>query len=365
MLSFYLDQKGENEMSVKLRKKKTKRGESLYLDIYHNGQREYEFLKIHLTKDRESNKEKMKIAESIRAKKELEILSGAHGLTPKFKRKANFVEYFEKITLEKKSPSNYANTLNYLKKFTGGTIKFLHINEKWLDDFKAYLLKKVSNTSANTYYTALKTVLKKAVKEKIIHENPAQYTDSIKTNEVERVYLTHEELNKLSCTECLNSEVKRAFLFACYTGLRFSDLKKLTWGKIQPENGRHKLQYRQKKTGGFEYFPLSETANKLLKDDSNIINLPNKQVFKLPVLRYYNYVLKQWAKNAGIGKYLSSHVARHTFATLALTNGVDLYTVSKLLGHRDIAATQIYAKIIDKKKEEAVDMLPPLQVNLG
>lgn len=169
----------------------------------------------------------------------------------------------------------------------------------------------------------------------------------------------------MSYTECLNSEVKRAFLFACYTGLRFSDLKKLTWGKIQPENGRHKLQYRQKKTGGFEYFPLSETANKLLKDDSNIINFPNKQVFKLPVLRYYNYVLKQWAKKAGIGKHLSSHVARHTFATLALTNGVDLYTVSKLLGHRDIAATQIYAKIIDKKKEEAVDMLPPLQVNLG
>jgi site-specific recombinase XerD len=82
---------------------------------------------------------------------------------------------------------------------------------------------------------------------------------------------------------------------------------------------------------------------------------------------YYNEVLKKWAKAAGINKNLSSHVARNTFATLALTNGVDLYTVSKLLGHRDIAATQIYAKIIDKKKEEAVDMLPPLhlQANFG
>jgi len=350
-------------MSVKLRKKKTKKGESLYLDIYHDGQREYEFLKIELTKDKESNKEKMRIAESIRAKKELEILSSSHGLTPRFKKKANFVEYFEKFTNEKKSTTNYINTLNHLKKFTGGTIKFLHINEKWLDDFKAYLLKKVSNNTANTYYTALKTVLKKAVKERIIHENPAQYTDSIKINDVERVYLTHEELTKLSRAKCPNDEVKRAFLFACYTGLRFSDLNKLTWGKIQTDNGRYKLQYRQKKTGGFEYFPLSETANKLLKDDSNIINFPNKPVFDLPCRFYYNQILKNWTKNAGINKNLTSHVARHTFATLALSSGADIYTVSKLLGHRDISTTQIYAKIIDKKKEEAVDMLPRLDVS--
>jgi len=350
-------------MSVKLRKKKTKKGESLYLDIYHDGQREYEFLKIELTKDKESNKEKMRIAESIRAKKELEILSSSHGLTPRFKKKANFVEYFEKFTNEKKSTTNYINTLNHLKKFTGGTIKFLHINEKWLDDFKAYLLKKVSNNTANTYYTALKTVLKKAVKERIIHENPAQYTDSIKINDVERVYLTHEELTKLSRAKCPNDEVKRAFLFACYTGLRFSDLNKLTWGKIQTDNGRYKLQYRQKKTGGFEYFPLSETANKLLKDDSSIINFPNKPVFDLPCRFYYNQILKNWTKNAGINKNLTSHVARHTFATLALSSGADIYTVSKLLGHRDISTTQIYAKIIDKKKEEAVDMLPRLDVS--
>jgi len=80
---------------------------------------------------------------------------------------------------------------------------------------------------------------------------------------------------------------------------------------------------------------------------------------------YYNEVLKKWAKEAGINKNLSSHVARHSFATMALSSGADLYTVSKLLGHRNIATTQIYAKIIDKKKEEAVDMLPPLQVNFG
>ena len=110
-------------MSVKLRKKKTKKGESLYLDIYHDGQREYEFLKIHLTKDKESNKEKMRIAESIRAKKELEILSSSNGLTPKFKKNANFVEYFERFANENKSTTNYINTLNHLKKFDSDNIQ--------------------------------------------------------------------------------------------------------------------------------------------------------------------------------------------------------------------------------------------------
>ena len=97
-------------MSVKLRKKKTKKGESLYLDIYHDGQREYEFLKIELTKDKESNKEKMRIAESIRAKKEIEILSDSHGFTPKFKKNANFVEYFEKFANEKKTTTSTGTT---------------------------------------------------------------------------------------------------------------------------------------------------------------------------------------------------------------------------------------------------------------
>jgi integrase/recombinase XerD len=179
------------------------------------------------------------------------IFSGSHGYTPIFKKKANFIEYFERFATEHKSSTNYFNALVHLRKFTGGTIKFLHINERWLDEFKAYLLEKVSNNSSNTYYTALKTVLKKAVREKILQENTAQYTDSIKTTDVERVYLTHEELTKLSRAKCPNDEVKRAFLFACYTGLRFSDLNQLTWEKIKTDNGRYQLQYRQKKTGGF------------------------------------------------------------------------------------------------------------------
>lgn len=350
-------------MSVKLRKKKVKKGYSLYLDIYHEGRRDYVFLKLYLTKDKESNKETLALAENVRAKKQLEISSSAHGFTPKFKRKGNFVEYFLKIAKEKKSPKNYTNTLKHLKTFTKGIITFMQVDEKFLKEFKEYLLTKVSKNSASIYFATIKTALNNAIKEKIINENPAQYIDRIKKNEVERTYLTIEELNTLSKTPFKNTEVKKAFLFACYTGLRFSDLKKLKWGKIQQENGRYKLQYRQKKTGGFEYFPLSGTAIKLLEiGRDNIINFPEKRVFEIPENSHYNMVLKLFAKAARMKKHISSHVARHTFATMALSNGVDLYTVSKLLGHRDIATTQIYAKIVDKKKEEAVDMLPALEI---
>jgi len=351
-------------MSVKLRRKKTKQGESLYLDIYTNGKREYEFLKIQLTKDKEANKEKMRIAESIRAKKEIEILSGDYGLTPKFKKQANFVEYFEKFQKDKGYYSTYYCTLKHLKQFTGGSIKFTQINDKWLEDFKTHLLKNLSVSTANLYFVALKTVLKKALKEKIIHEDPSKYTASIKTMEVERIYLTIEELNKLALTDSANNEVKKALLFACFTGLRFSDLKKLTWEKIQQKNGRYILQYKQKKTSVFEYFPLPKTAIDLLKNgENNIISYPNMKIFKIPCLAIYNEYLKKWAIASGIKKKLSSHVARHTFATMALSNGVDLYTVSKLLGHKNISTTQIYAKIVDKKKEEAVDMLPHLKLS--
>ena len=168
---------------------------------------------------------------------------------------------------------------------------------------------------------------------------------------------------KLANTKCINDDIKRAFLFACFTGLRFSDLGNLTWEMIHFDGKRYKLAFRQKKTRGYEYFPLPETAIKLLfNNQDNIINLPHNRVFKVHDLNWYNKVLKKWAREAGINKHMSSHVGRHTFATLALSQGVDIYTVSKLLGHKSLNHTQIYAKIIDEKKNEAVDLLPKIEV---
>jgi integrase len=306
----------------------------------------------------------MRIAESIRAKKEIELLGGTYRYTPNFKRKADFIEYFEKVTREKKFIKPYLNTLKHLKIFTKGKIKFSHIDEKWFEDFKNYLSKSLAPNSVYTYLATIKAAINKAEKEKIINDNRTRFFSNIKRPDVQRIYLTFDEIVKLQKVKCQNGDIKRAFLFSCYTGLRYSDLKKLTWNQIKKVNDRYTLEFRQKKTGNFEYFPLSKMAFEILVKDLDIIPIAtNSKVFKIPDNSNYNRVLKVLAKKAGIEKDLSSHIGRHTFATLGLTQGIDIYTISKLLGHKSLTQTQIYAKIVDSQKAKAVDMLPSFEIS--
>ena len=119
-----------------------------------------------------------------------------------------------------------------------------------------------------------------------------------------------------------------------------------------------RITFVQKKTSGLEYLDLSPQASQMLRERNRVgdfvfYDLPNH-------LSSVNAALKRWAWEAGINKNISFHTARHTFATMLLTLDVDLYTVSKLLGHKDIKTTQIYAKIIDKKKQDAVNKIPQL-----
>ena len=162
-------------MSVKLRKKKIAGGKiSLYLDIYHNGQRQYEFLKLYLfkgtnTATKVANNETLVLAETITAKRQIEINHSEYGLIPKFKKEADFVEYFKTIGQRKgRSVKIWKNTLNHLKTFTGGKVTFKNINERWLEKYQDYLLKQVSRNSAHTYYSKIKAALNHAVRDKII-----------------------------------------------------------------------------------------------------------------------------------------------------------------------------------------------------
>jgi len=349
-------------MSIYLRKKKLTSGKtSLYLDIYLNGKRHYEFLNIYLSKNREQNKELLSLAESVRSKRELEIKHDHFGFIPTFKAKGNFVTYFEE--LKKTKPKNeraWGGAVNHLKKFTKGTIKFNAIDERWLEDFKKYLLKSLNTqNSAHTYFSKINAGLNQAVRDKILIRNPANNVRKIGIKEVEKTYLTIDEIEKLAMTKCDNDEVKRAFLFCCFTGLRYGDVKELTWESIKGDG----IQFRQKKTQGYEYFPLSKTARDIIQPKSNIVNLPTNKIFKLPVISYTIKVLKKWCEYAGIKKNVSTHTARHTFATLSLKHGVDLFTVSKLLGHKQISQTQVYAKIVDETKKKAVDSLPNILIS--
>ena len=312
----------------------------------------------------------MRLAENIAAKRRLEFANDQHGFVMVSKQQADFVAYCRRLGESKRVLNTrlvWKNAINQLEAFSGGSVQFSNVNHSFLQAFKDYLLRELNPNSAAVYLARIKTACHLAVKEGILPRNPAVDV-FIKKRGTRREYLTLEELQRLAETPCSNEETKQAFLFSAFTGLRYSDVRALTWKKVKPSNGGFVLEFIQVKTGEVETLPVSEQAAAILRSQSNaevspriISEVPAEAVFKLGAQQSIDKAIRQWVKRAGVEKRISFHCARHTFATLGLTCGVDLYTMSKLLGHRDIASTQIYAKIIDKKKLEAVAMLPTLQ----
>ena len=279
--------------------------------------------------------------------------------------KQNFVEYFRKLAKKRKS-SNYDNwnsALQYLEKFTKGTLLFADLNESILKDFKDYLLTTTENkrkttlaqNSAVSYFNKVKAALKQAYKDKLLQTDLNAKVEPIKAAETRREFLSIEELNELVKKPCNDPMLKRAALFSALTGLRFSDIQKLTWGEVQEVSGQgYFLNFQQQKTEGVENHPISEQAYNLLGERRE----PTSRVFEgLTYSAYQNTYLAQWIGSAGITKKITFHCFRHTYATLQLFYGTDIYTVSKMLGHKDLKTTQVYAKIANKLKQEAANKI--------
>lgn len=277
-----------------------------------------------------------------------------------------FVEYFKKLSNKRKASNhdNWVSALNYLKAFTNGKLKFADLNEKFLEDFKEYLLTTKSiksdktilaQNSAVSYFNKVKATLKQAYKEGILQTDLNAKIEPIKAVDTRREYLTIEELNKLVKTPCNNDLMKRAALFSALTGLRFSDIQKMVWGELEYIEGQgYFLNFDQQKTDSVEYYPISEQAVSLLNEKGEA----TAKVFEgLEYSAYHNKHLFQWIGAAGITKDITFHCFRHTFATLQLFNGTDIYTVSKMLGHKDLKTTQIYAKIVDSTKRKAANVI--------
>ena len=209
----------------------------------------------------------------------------------------------------------------------------------------------LSQNSALSYFNKLKAALKQAYKDGYLQINLNANVEQIKQAETQRNFLTIEELNLLVKTECKNPLMKKAALFSALTGLRFSDIEKLVWGELEfIEGNGYFIQFKQQKTKGVEMMPISQQAFSLLGPRKEAM----EKVFNgLTYSAYSNKHLAHWIGLAGITKDITFHCFRHTFATLQLSKGTDIYTVSKMLGHRELKTTQIYAKIIDQTKREA------------
>jgi len=261
---------------------------------------------------------------------------------------------------------NWYSTQIHLENFAGSNVTFKDIDLQFAERFKDFLNKAkkkdgkpLSNNSKASYFAKFRACLNEAVKEKIIYGNPAVETGNFKTTETQREYLTLDEVRKLAQTECRYDVLKRAFLFSCLTGLRWSDIQNLVWNDVQKINNNWRVHFKQQKTKGQQYLDINQQAKDLMLE----VGKPDERVFVgLQYSDYFNVALQMWVLKAGITKYITFHCARHTFAVLQLTLGTEIYTLSKMLGHSELKTTQIYAKIVDEKIFEAVNKIPDINL---
>lgn len=377
---------GKSKEPIRLRKRRTKSGLiSLYLDIYINGRRSYEYLKMYLVPERtraekEKNRQTLQLADAIRAKRVIELRNGQYGFQSQLVTNTRFFDYYRSLCdkrLGAESRGNWGNwhsCLHHLKKYEPReNITFAEITPDWVQGFKDYLEndavawghdfrkrikdKPLSRNSKVSYFNKFRACINKAFEERIIPVNPLRGIEGFKAEEGTRMYLTLDEVKRLAQTDCEYPQIKAAFLFSCLTGLRRSDVLRLRWGDVYRQGDFTRIIFKQKKTNGQEYLDITAEAVELMGERGN----PDDYVFtEIHSPTCTNNTIKLWVASAGINKKITFHCARHTFATMMLDLGTDIYTVSKLLGHREISTTQIYANVLDKNKQAAVAKIPSI-----
>lgn len=324
----------------------------------------------------ESDREIMLYADGIRKLRQkeydnIDLYSDTESLLVEQKEKSqeNFIEYITKAATKRHAKSsksiqiNWGRTKEFLKSYAGDNLMFSQIDNKMAEDFKLFLLSAplggnrkgtISRNTAATYFSIFKAALRQAFVDGYLTVDISSKIKGIPEQDSRREYLTIEELNTLASTPCEKEVLKRAALFSALTGLRHSDIQKLRWKEINIEDGSVKLHFTQKKTKGVEYMPISQQAFQLCGEP----RLPEQFVFEdLTDPSWISRPLKKWVESANIKKNITFHCFRHTFATLQLSNGTDIYTVSKMLGHTNVKTTQIYAKVVDEKKNKASEAI--------
>lgn len=283
--------------------------------------------------------------------------------------RSNFIEFFDHVQRTRHARSSDSIIVNWnrvyelLKIFAkGDTILFSQIDLKLMESFRSFLMTApqggnksgiISQNTAATYFSIFKAALKQAFIEGYLTVDISAKVKGIQEQESRREYLTIDELNSLAQAPC-DPLLKRAALFSALTGIRHCDIQKLKWSEIEEFNGGYRLNFTQQKTKGVEYMPISEQAIELcgVRQDEDML------VFEgLPDPSWINRPVKKWVEAAGIKKHITFHCFRHSYATLQLAGGTDIYTVSKMLGHTNVKTTQIYAKIVDEKKEKATETI--------
>ena len=367
---------------VHLRTKKIAHGkESIYLDIVKDGVRRKEYLGLYLVPeqtraDKMINRATLKTAEEIKAKRLIELLEGKLTFAGKKAAKVNLIEWLEEQRLYyyDNDNMNYSKTIHnlirHLELFNAKQVTLKEVTPAFLRKFLEYLRGDGANKYGGrlcqetiyTYFTILSILMNKAVRLDLIASNPfhkLSQAEKPQRRTKKKEYLTLDEVKRMSVAECDDWRVKYAFLFCCFTGLRYVDVSRLKWKHIvEVGKGEYQIELVQQKTKEPVYIPLSANALKWLPErgydgkENYIFKFRDRSII-------YDY-LNKWAKTDGVEKHVTFHMSRHTCATLLLYYGTDLYTVSKILGHTSIKTTQVYAKVADEMKRKAVGNVPEI-----
>lgn len=339
---------------IKLRRKKLKNGvESLYLDIYYDGKRSYEYLKLYITKattpeERDINKRTLLTAEQIKSKRLIELMEKKDEFfnTSKSQR-YHIADYIQHINNKYYNRMIYPITINNCNVL----LSELKTQQK-LDSFIEQSFHHLSRSTKEVYKVYMSSIIKSAQRDGFLPKSLEIHSTKVETK---REFLTLDEIKKLHATPCKSASLKNAFLFSCFTGLRISDVMSLQWKDITQIEGYTRITFTQTKTKNLEYMDISDQAVMFLDNEEKI----DDYVFHFQKWSINRHI-RRWVKNAGIDKKITFHCARHTFAILMIELGTDLFVVSKLLGHREIKTTQIYAKVLDKTKRAAIDKIPKI-----
>lgn len=373
--------------------------ESLFLDYYlgytmvyneekdkmvAKKERKRENLKLYLWQaprtplERQQNKETLELAKKIRFERGQELLEDAEGYRLKRNRQINFLDYFQTyidsytkkdIKMVEIALSRFKDFLKDTQEYTkfANSIKPDQIDKDMIIDFTEYLQSRSKGEGAKSIFQRFKKVINYALEHDIIRKNPCTGI-SIKIDDqiLRKDVLSLEEIKALIDThhEKENPTIRRAFIFCLYCGLRFCDVKDLTFANVDYSNKL--LKFEQNKTRGHSansgvVMPLNEGLIKLIGTPTEEQN-KDSLIFPLPSYEMCLKSLKRWVKRAGIDKNISWHCARHSFAVNILNNGANIKTVASLLGHSGLKHTEKYTRAVDKLKEDAINSLPTLNL---
>jgi integrase len=343
-------------VTIRYKKSLSQKESVIYFDIYNPPmprERRFPGLKIFNNPnnelDKSHNKEIIHTVKSLRNQIEQEILSGMYSWGKKKKNRVDLISYFIKYidSYKLNDKRNIIGVKNRLIEFIDNKLIYLdQVDENFVYNFAEFLNSKSKGEGALSYYRRFKKVIKSAIREGYLTKNPCEFVNNIKKDEriLKKEILTIDEVNILIENECKNEHVKLAFLFCIHSGLRWCDVKTLTWNHIKNDN----LIKPQQKTGKNVNLPITDEMRAFIP------KMTKDLVFILPSHNGAVKCLKQWVRSSGIEKNITWHCARHTAGTLMSQNGANEFTIATGLGHSNTRHTNRYVRVDNNDLKNAM-----------